>query len=96
MAAPRLLDRPQTTVYELQRDVRDTFRALGVVATGLLVRDVSVGTSDTPLAHGLRSAPAAVFAMPHSDARVWRVSVDSSVVVLRASSAAVCDVMIVP
>lgn len=65
--------------------------------TPRVLRDRTVGTTETPIAHGLGFAPLMAHPVPHSDARVWRTRTpDAKYVYLAASGAVVCDVEVVP
>jgi hypothetical protein len=91
----RLPDRPTTTLPDLQRDVVDVVQQFGPAADAVLIRDVAVGTAETPIAHGRGTTPVGVFVMPQSDARVWRSSPsDLDRVFLTASASVIVDVLV--
>jgi hypothetical protein len=60
-------------------------------------RDQAIGTTETPIAHGLGFAPQAVRVLPTSDVRVWETQApDSRFVYLRASGACTASLEFVP
>lgn len=86
-------DRPSPTTEQLAQDTRDLARQ----GTRTLIRDVLVGTTSTPIAHGLSTAPRMVLVCPQADARVWRSATpDSTLVYLRASASVTCDIEVIP
>lgn len=97
MPAPSFPDRPTSTLPELQRAVAEFAMNVTRVAGATVITGISVGTSDTKVAHGLGAVPAGVFVMPKADARVWQpAAATSSQVTLRASAAVTCDLLVVP
>jgi hypothetical protein len=61
-----------------------------------VIRDVAIATTETPVAHGMKSAPKTANVAPHSDARWWVTRApDSRFVYLAASAAIIADVEIV-
>jgi hypothetical protein len=96
-ARVRLPDQPLTSLVALQEALTFAFAQLGPAALGYTIRDQAIGTSSTPIAHGLTAQPRFVMAFPQSDARVWRSAVsDDRRVWLQASSATTADVLVVP
>jgi hypothetical protein len=62
-----------------------------------VVKNVTIGTVETPVAHGLKFAPQMGIAYPQADARVWRTrNPDPKFCYFAASSSVVCNVEIVP
>lgn len=97
MSAPVFNNRPTSTLPELQRAVFEFSSNVTRVAGGVVISGVSVGTSDTKVAHGLGAVPAAVLVMPRADARVWEsATATTTQVTLRASAAVTCTVLVIP
>lgn len=87
-----LPQRANATTEELARDLRDLLPQL----ERRVLSSVTIGTTSTPLAHGLSGTPRLVNVLPHADARVWRSAApDGSVVYLQASVSVACDVEVV-
>jgi hypothetical protein len=85
--------RPPETLVELWQWVR----ALLPQLRRTVVRTFAVGTTETPLAHGMRFAPQMAHPVPRADVRVWQTQIpDARFVYLAASSACTVDVEIVP
>jgi len=92
-------NRPTTTLPELQRDVIAVVGALGPAAEAKQILGVSVATSETPVAHGLRGVPSAFYVQQlASGGPVYRSSnSDSRFIYLRSASGTVaCDVLVIP
>lgn len=60
---------PSGTVAELWRAVKVLLPQLG--GKGSVVRDVSISTVETPVAHGMKFAPQMGIPVPTSSATVW-------------------------
>lgn len=60
--------------------------AQGFVAKKMWAGTARVGTSSTPVTHGLRSLPSFVSVVPSDDARVWVEGIGPDTIMLRASS----------
>ena len=88
------LDFPKTpsgTLAELWRAVLDLLPQL---ERGT-IKDVSIATTETPVAHALGRVPDAVFCTPHSNVTIWRSRApDTRFVYLTASSACVADLRV--
>lgn len=90
-------DRPLGSVEDLQWYVQDLVQALGAGAQGKLILGVSVGTSETPIAHGHETTPQAVFVLPQSSSVVFRSRApDAQRVYLQASVATTVDLLVIP
>lgn len=88
----RFVNRPTGTLPELWEECA----RMDERSTRVIVKDFAIGTTETPLAHGMGVVPQGVFWAPHSDVSVWRSSApDSRFVYLIASSACVADVEVV-
>lgn len=62
----------------------------------VFIKNVSVGTSSTPVDHGQRRVPKGFHATPHSNVTVYRAAEpDLSHVYVRASSACTADIEVV-
>jgi len=62
----------------------------------VFLKDVSVGTSSTPIAHGQNRIPKGFVAIPHSGVVPYRAAEpDEGHVYIRAASAITCDVEII-
>lgn len=69
---------------------------LGPAADAVLLTNKAVGTSSTPIGHGQKGPPAAVFWAQRGNATVWRsADPDSANVYLQASTATTVDLLIV-
>lgn len=89
--------KPDEPEADFRERVYDVTQRLGPAAEGRVFTGVAVGTTLTPVAHGLPQAPRAVYAMPNSDARVWEPQAADSVrVYLQASAATTCKVLVIP
>jgi hypothetical protein len=86
-------NRPTGTISELWQAIWDLLPQL----QRKVVKNVTVGTVETPIAHGLKFAPQMGIAYPQADARVWRTrSPDNKFCYFAASASVVCNVEIVP
>jgi hypothetical protein len=84
---------PQGTLGELWRAVLRLLPQMERV----VIRNFTVGTVETPIAHGQKSAPKTAHPLPQADARVWQTKApDTKCVYFAASASVVCDVEIVP
>ena len=85
-------DRPAADVAELGQQVWRLIPQMERV----IIRDVTVNTYETPIAHGMNSIPRMVIVLPQVDARVWKSTAsDGRAVFLTASATVVCDLEIV-
>ena len=84
---------PNGTLGELWRAV---LRLLPQVGGKVVVnRGVSIGTDETPVAHGLRSTPVGAVLVPKSDCRWWQTKdPDAKYVYFAASSTVSSDVVV--
>jgi hypothetical protein len=83
---------PSGTLAELWRACLDLLPQLG----RKVVYDVTIGTSSTPVEHGLGYIPTTAIPVLHSDARVWRsANPDAKYVYFAASGSVICDIEIV-
>jgi hypothetical protein len=83
--------KPNGTIAELWQAVLDLIPQLerGVI------RNVSIGTTETAIAHGMTAAPDVVFWAQQSNVTIWRSSApDERFVYLTASSACVADLKV--
>jgi len=93
MAEFDFIKNPPSKLQELWQAVIDLLPQL----RRRVVRNFTIGTIETPVAHGLGFAPQMAHPVPHADARVWRTSPPSSkCVYFAASTSVVCDIEIVP
>ena len=89
MGRLRFPSRPLGSVQELERAARDLIPQL----ERNVINGVAVGTSVTPIAHGLGSRPSMVHAMPKSNVTVWEpADADAKCIYLQASAACLADV----
>lgn len=59
--------------------------------------DITIGTTETTIAHGLGFAPKCAIPIPHSDARIWRTRApDNKYLYFAASGSVVADIKIFP
>lgn len=71
-------------------------RQLGVAADAVLLTGRTIGTSVTPIAHGQKGPPQAVFVIGNADARIWEPQApDASNVFLQASSSVTVKLLVV-
>ena len=92
-------NRPNTTLPELQRDLREAFDAIGPFARARNILDVEVAATETPVAHGLPGVPQAFYIMPTSaggPVRRSRASDARFLYLISASGTVTCDVAVVP
>jgi hypothetical protein len=69
----------------------------GIMKTGgfKVLSNVSVGTTQTAIAHGLGYTPSKVIILPRTNAVIWQSAVpDSTNIYLTASVAATCDIYV--
>ena len=93
MARLNFPDRPLGTLADLWNAVTDLLPQL----ERRVVRGVTVGTVETPVAHGLKFAPQMGIPVPQADARVWRTrNPDARFCYFAASAEVICNVEIVP
>jgi len=86
--------RPSSTLPELTQSCIDLVPQLQSKIA--VVQDYPIGTAETAVAHGLGVVPLAALASPHSNVTWWRTKMpDARFVYLAASSAAVCDVVVI-
>jgi len=86
---------PPRDLLSLQRDLLDLVDQLNTeLNTRFVVLDgVAVGTSQTPVAHGLGAVPTFVTVRKFADARVWESqAADANLLYLRASVAVTVSV----
>jgi len=84
--------RPPSTLQELWQADVDLLPQL----QRRVIRDYTIGTAETAVAHGLGFAPLSAHPIAHSDVRVWRTKApDAKHVFLAASAACVCDIEII-
>lgn len=92
--------RETSGLIEVAQALIRLIRQLGSGAEARLLTNQAIGTSETPIAHGLGrtiGAPRAVFVTPYADARVWRTKApDSERLYLAASAAVSADLLVVP
>lgn len=89
-------DFPQTPNGTLGELWRAVLRLLPQLAGALVInRGVTIGTSETPVAHGLRSAPTSAMVVPQADCRWWQTKApDSKYVYFAASTSVAADVVV--
>lgn len=84
---------PDGTLGELWRAV---LRLVPQIGGRVVVNpSVSIGTAETPVAHGLRAAPTSAMLVPQADCRWWQTKApDSRFVYFAASTAVTADVVV--
>jgi hypothetical protein len=61
-----------------------------------VAQSVTIGTTETAVAHGLGAVPLTAMVLPHSNVAYWRSKApDSRFVYLIAASSVVCDVAVI-
>lgn len=84
---------PGGTIADLWSAILRLLPQLGGKVT--IARDVSVGTTETPVAHGLPFAPLEAIPLPRSDVRAWQTrDPDSKYVYVAASASATMNVAV--
>lgn len=85
--------KPDGTLPELWRACLDLLPQIeNRVRTG-----IAIGTTETPVAHGLGFAPLMGVPVPRSEATIWRTrSPDSKYMYFAPSQACTADVLVVP
>ena len=93
MAEFDFIKRPPATVEALWQAVVDLLPQLG----RRVLKDKTIGTTETAIAHGLGYAPKMAIPTPQASAYVWRTKApDSKWCYFAASSACTIDIEIVP
>ncbi len=92
--AIKFRDNPQTTLPELQRELK---LVVAQINDPVIIRDVAIGTASTPSLHGLKGAPRAVVVCPR-DLVTWcrAAEPDERRVFLMASADTVADIVVYP
>lgn len=86
---------PDGTLKELWRAVLRVLPQIG--RRQKVLRSVSIGTTETPIAHGLNYVPDSASLILQADARWWRTRIpDAKCVYFAASVAVVADVVVLP
>ena len=81
----------------LRRDVVNALQTVTSVGQATLLIGQAIGTTSTPIRHGLSSKPRAVFAIPTTNVTVYKIAApDATYVYLAASVAASVDIMVIP
>ena len=82
-------DHPGCTTEELRLDLKNFLFPLIPVR----VITATIGTTSTPVAHGLSDVPTAIRVLPRADARVWRsADPDKTHIFLAASTSVDVDI----
>lgn len=86
---------PAGTVQELWRAI---LRILpGVGRRQKVLRGRSIGTTETPISHGLNYVPDSAILIPQSDVRWWQTKApDAKCAYFAASAAVAADVVVLP
>lgn len=86
---------PAGTVQELWRAI---LRILpGVGRRQKVIRNFSIGTTETPVGHGLGYVPDSAFLIPRADVRWWQTrEPDAKCAYFAASAAVVANVVVLP